>query len=234
MDDKEVILQIEKSLWKKGYSLVAGVDEAGRGPLAGPVVAAAVVFPQNITPFLFKDSKKLTPKKRKELFKEIYSKALAVGVGFADPLEIDQLNIYRATVLAAERALSELPFTPHYLITDYLKIPSYSDKILPLPKGDEKSFSCACASVVAKVVRDFIMEELSAVFPGYGFEKHKGYPTKEHCRAIKELGITSVHRRSFGKVKGERERRGGDGFPLLKEERLRYYRQKLHQLLRGD
>ncbi len=234
MDDKEVILQIEKSLWKKGYSLVAGVDEAGRGPLAGPVVAAAIVFPQNITPFLFKDSKKLTPKKRKELFKEIYSKALAVGVGFADPLEIDQLNIYRATILAAERALSELPFTPHYLITDYLKIPSYSGKILPFPKGDEKSFSCACASVVAKVVRDFIMEELSAVFPGYGFEKHKGYPTKEHCRAIKELGITSVHRRSFGKVKGERERRGEDGFPLFKEERLRYYRQKLHQLLRGD
>ncbi|WP_456342819.1 ribonuclease HII [Thermovibrio sp.] len=232
MDDKEVILEIEKSLWKKGYFLVAGIDEAGRGPLAGPVVAAAVVFPESVNPFLFKDSKKLTPSQRLELFKRIYSEALAVGVGFADPLEIDEINIYRATILAAERAISELPFTPHFLITDYLKIPSFADRILPIPKGDERSFSCACASVIAKVVRDFIMEELSALFPGYGFEKHKGYPTKAHCRAIRELGITPIHRRSFGKVKGERERRGGDCFPATKEERLSYYRQKLRQLLR--
>ena len=231
-DQKEVILQIEKSLWRKGYSLVAGVDEAGRGPLAGPVVAAAVVFPKTVSPFLFKDSKKIPPSQRLTLFKKIYSEALAVGVGFADSTEIDRLNIYRATVLAAERAISSLPFEPDFLITDYLKIPSFSNKILPIAKGDERSFSCACASVVAKVVRDFIMEELSELFPGYGFERHKGYPTKAHCTAIKERGITPLHRRSFEKVKGEREGGGGDCFPASTEERLLYYRQKLQELLR--
>ncbi len=234
MDDKEVILEIERNLWNKGYSLVAGIDEAGRGPLAGPVVAAAVVFPKSVNPFLFRDSKRISPSKRLSLFREIYSEALAVGVGFADSKEIDQLNIYRATVLAAERAISELPFTPDFLITDYLKIPSFSNRILPIPKGDERSFSCACASVVAKVVRDFIMEELSKLFPGYGFERNKGYPTKEHCEAIRKLGITSIHRRSFGRVKGERENGGGDCIPATTEERLSYYRQKLYELLGGD
>jgi len=234
VDEQEVILSIEKELWKKGFELIGGVDEAGRGPLAGPVVAAVVVFPKEVKPFLFKDSKKLKPKERKEFFYRIYEEALAVGVGFADSLEVDELNIYRATILAAERAVKELPFTPNFLITDYLKIPSFSNSLLAIPKGDERSFSCACASVVAKVVRDFIMEELSSLFPGYGFEKHNGYPTKEHVKAIKSLGITPIHRKSFGKVKGERKERGGESFPLLKEERLRYYREKLSLLLRRD
>ncbi len=232
MDDQEVILLIERSLWNKGYKLVAGIDEAGRGPLAGPVVAAAVVFPQNVNPFLFKDSKKLKEKERKELFFRIFETAVSVGVGFADSTEIDEINIYRATILAAKRAVGELSVEPDFFITDYLKIPEFAGRILAIPKGDERSFSCACASVVAKVTRDYIMEELSKIFPGYGFERHKGYPTKAHVEAIKELGITPIHRRSFGKVSGERERGGGNSFPLLAEERLLYYKEKLQELLR--
>ncbi len=232
MDDQEVILQIERSLWNKGYKLVAGIDEAGRGPLAGPVVAAAVVFPQSVNPFLFKDSKKLKERERRELFYRIFESAVSVGVGFADSTEIDRLNIYQATVLAARRAVEELSVTPDFFITDYLKIPLFAGRILAIPKGDERSFSCACASVVAKVTRDYIMEELSKVFPEYGFERHKGYPTKAHVKAIKELGITPIHRRSFGKVSGERERRGGDSFPISVEERLLYYKEKLQELLR--
>ena len=232
MDDQEVILQIEKSLWNKGYKLVAGIDEAGRGPLAGPVVAAAVVFPQNVNPFLFKDSKKLKERERRELFYRIFKTAISVGVGFADSTEIDKLNIYQATVLAARRAVEELSVEPDFFITDYLKIPQFAGKILAIPKGDERSFSCACASVVAKVTRDYIMEELAKIFPGYSFERHKGYPTKAHVKAIKELGITSIHRRSFGKVSGERERGRRDSFPLPVEERLLYYKEKLQELLR--
>ncbi len=232
MDDQEVILQIERSLWNKGYKLVAGIDEAGRGPLAGPVVAAAVVFPQSVNPFLFKDSKKLKERERRELFYRIFESAVSVGVGFADSTEIDRLNIYQATVLAARRAVEELSVTPDFFITDYLKIPQFAGRILAIPKGDERSFSCACASVVAKVTRDYIMEELSKVFPKYGFERHKGYPTKAHVKAIKELGITPIHRRSFGKVSGERKRRGGDSFPISVEERLLYYKEKLQELLR--
>ena len=232
MDDQEVILQIERSLWNKGYKLVAGIDEAGRGPLAGPVVAAAVVFPQNVNPFLFKDSKKLKERERRELFFRIFETAISVGVGFADSTEIDRLNIYQATVLAARRAVEELSVEPDFFITDYLKIPQFAGRILAIPKGDEKSFSCACASVVAKVTRDYIMEELSKVFPEYSFERHKGYPTKAHVKAIKELGITPIHRRSFGKVSGERERGRGDSFPIFVEERLLYYKEKLQELLR--
>ncbi len=232
MDDQKVILSIEKSLWKKGYKLVAGIDEAGRGPLAGPVVAAAVVFPQNVNPFLFKDSKKLKERERRELFYRIFESAISVGVGFADSTEIDEINIYRATILAAKRAVEELSVEPDFFITDYLKIPEFAGRILAIPKGDERSFSCACASVVAKVTRDYIMEELARIFPGYSFERHKGYPTKAHVKAIKELGITPIHRRSFGKVSREREGRGRNSFPLSVEERLLYYKEKLQELLR--
>ncbi|SMO73401.1 RNase HII [Balnearium lithotrophicum] len=232
MDDKEVIIQIEKSLWKKGYKNVAGVDEAGRGPLAGPVVASVVIFPLNVNPFLFKDSKKLNERERKRFFYRILEEAKAVGVGFADSTEIDEINIYQATLLAIRRALSSISIKPDFLITDYIKLPEYSNSILPIPKGDERSFSCACASVVSKVVRDYIMEELSKLFPEYGFEKHKGYPTKFHILKIRELGITPIHRRSFGRVKGEREGRGKNSFPLSCEERLLYYREKLQELLR--
>ena len=233
MDDK-VILYFERELWSKGYRFVAGVDEAGRGPLAGPVVAAAVIFPQDVNPFLFKDSKKLKERERRELFYRILKEAISVGIGLADSLEIDSLNIYRATLLAVKRALNDLSVVPDFLITDYLKLEEFKDKSLVLVKGDEKSFSCACASVVAKVTRDFIMEELAKVFPGYGFEKHKGYPTKYHLEAIKSLGITPIHRRSFGRVRGKREKGGENSFPVSPQERLLYYKEKLQELLRRD
>jgi len=236
VDDKEVILRFERELWKKGFKLVAGVDEAGRGPLAGPVVAAAVVFPQNINPFLFKDSKKLTEKKREKLFYEIFEKAVSVGVGFADSTEIDELNILNATKLAVKRAISSLSVEPDFFITDALKLEDFKENSLVLVKGDEKSFSCACASVVAKVVRDFIMKDLAKFFPKYGFEKHKGYPTKYHVEMIKKWGVSPVHRRSFGKVEGKVEGKmgGGSSFPISTCERLRYYQEKFQELLRRN
>jgi len=197
VDDKEIIISFEKELWEKGFRFIAGIDEAGRGPLAGPVVAAAVVFPQNIEPFLFKDSKKLSEKKREKLFYEIFEKAVSVGVGFADSLEIDELNILNATKLAVKRAISSLSVEPDFLITDALKIEEFEENSLVLVKGDEKSFSCACASIVAKVVRDFIMKDLAKFFPKYGFEKHKGYGTKAHIEAIRENGLSPIHRKSF-------------------------------------
>ena len=236
MDDQEVILQFEREYWDKGFNLIAGIDEAGRGPLAGPVVAAAVIFPQSVNPFLFRDSKKLTEKKRKELFFRIFEEAISVGVGFADSLEIDEINILNATKLAVKRAILSLSVEPEFLITDALEIEGFESRSLVLVKGDERSFSCACASVVAKVVRDFIMEELAKVFPDYGFEKHKGYPTRFHIDRIEEIGVSPIHRRSFGRVKekGKRRTGGEDSFPVSIEERLLYYQEKLQELLRRD
>jgi len=236
VDGQEVILQFERKYWNKGFGLIAGIDEAGRGPLAGPVVAAAVVFPQNVSPFLFRDSKKLTEKKRKEIFFRVFEESVSVGVGFADSFEIDEINILNATKLAVKRALSSLSVEPEFLITDALEIEGFENKSLILVKGDERSFSCACASVVAKVVRDFIMEELAKVFPDYGFEKHKGYPTRFHIDRIEELGVSPIHRRSFGRVREKRERQTGgkDSFPLSIEERLLYYQKKLQELLRRN
>jgi len=236
VDDQEVILQFEREYWNKGFNLIGGIDEAGRGPLAGPVVAAAVIFPQNVYPFLFRDSKKLTEKKRRELFFRIYKEATSVGVGFADSLEIDEINILNATKLAVKRALFSLSVEPEFLITDALKVEGFESRSLVLVKGDERSFSCACASVVAKVVRDFIMEELSKVFPDYGFERHKGYPTKFHIDRIEKVGVSPIHRRSFGRVREKRERQTGgrDSFPVSIEKRLLYYQEKLQELLRRD
>ncbi len=232
MDDKEVIIQYERELWSKGYKNVAGIDEAGRGPLAGPVVAAAVVFPPDTQPFLHRDSKKLKESEREAFFQIILKRAKAVGIGIADSLEIEKFNIYKATLLAVKRALEQLPFKPDYLITDYLKVEGFEHNSLILKKGDEKSFSCACASVVAKVCRDFIMKELSIAFPEYGFAKHKGYPTKAHIEAVENFGITPIHRRNFERVKGKRLIRRETGFPVSLEERLLYYREKLQVLLR--
>ncbi|WP_283400664.1 ribonuclease HII [Desulfurobacterium pacificum] len=234
MDDQQVILKFERELWNKGYKRIAGIDEAGRGPLAGPVVAAVVVFPPNVNPFLFKDSKKLKESERENLFYEIVNSCLDFSVGFADSLEIDSLNIYKATLLAVHRALKGLKEKPDFLITDYLKVEGYEENSLVLVKGDERSFSCACASVLAKVTRDYIMKSFEEIFPGYDFSSNKGYPTKKHIAAIDKMGITPIHRGSFGRVKGKRVRRGKDSFPLPVEERLRYYREKLQELLGRD
>ncbi len=234
MDDKEVD-RFERKLWSEGFKLVAGIDEAGRGPLAGPVVAAAVVFPPFTSPFIFRDSKRTSEKRRRELFRVILKRCLEFGIGVADSSEIDRLNILRATELAAIRAIKKLRGKPDFLITDALKINNLKNQI-NLIKGDERSFSCAAASIIAKVSRDFLMEELDRLFPEYGFRKNKGYPTAEHRESIRLFGASPVHRKSFKGVTDAEERKGGrgDSFPLSVEERLRYFEEKLQELVGRD
>lgn len=236
MDDKEKIISFERKLWQSGERYVVGIDEAGRGPLAGPVVAAAVIFPERISPFIFRDSKKLSEKQRKSLFFEIFEKAISVGVGFADSIEIDEINILNATKLAMMRAVESLSVKPDFAITDAVFLLPFGKNQLNLVKGDEKSLSCAAASIIAKVTRDFIMESLHQIFPEYNFKKHKGYPTKEHINLLKENGASPVHRRSFGRVRECKpgRRRGKDCFPVSAQERLRYFEEKFQELLRGN
>jgi len=188
------MLEIEKSLYSKGYNRIVGIDEAGRGPLAGPVVSAAVIFPENIEPFIFKDSKKLTEKQRKALVSQIKQKALSVGIGVVCSTVIDKINIYNATKLAMERALKDLKTDYDFIITDYVKFDPYPH--ISIKKADEKSLSVAAASIIAKVYRDEIMKEFSKIYP-HSFDKHKGYPTKLHREEIKKYGITPIHRLSF-------------------------------------
>ncbi|HCB70228.1 MAG TPA: ribonuclease HII [Persephonella sp.] len=188
------MLQIEKELWSKGFKNIAGIDEAGRGPVAGPVVAASVIFPQNIEPFIFKDSKKLTKKQREELFTQIKERALAVGIGIVDNSVIDRINIYNATKLAMKRAIEDMNHNFDYLITDYVKFDPYPH--ISLKKADEKSLSVAAASIIAKVFRDRIMEEFSKYYP-HSFDKHKGYLTELHREEIIRYGLTPIHRKSF-------------------------------------
>ena len=186
--------EYEEEFWEKGL-LVAGVDEAGRGPLAGPVVASAVILPPFTEPFLKGDSKKLSKKEREELYEHIRKTALAVGTAVVDSAVIDRINIYQATKLAMKRALEDLKHHFDVVISDYVKLEGFN--CLPLVKGDERSLSCACASVVAKVLRDRIMERFHEIYPEYEFVKHKGYPTKKHRELIKKFGVTEIHRRSF-------------------------------------
>ncbi len=186
--------EYEEKYWKEG-KLVAGVDEAGRGPLAGPVVAAAVVLPQYTEPFLYTDSKGLSKKEREEVLSLIKEKALAVGTAVVDSAVIDRINVLEATKLAMKRALEDLKHHFDVVISDYVNLEEF--ECVPLVKGDQKSLSCACASVVAKVLRDRIMEHFHRVFPEYGFHSHKGYPTKAHKEAINRAGISEIHRKSF-------------------------------------
>lgn len=184
----------EEEFWREGL-LIAGVDEAGRGPLAGPVVAAAVVLPPFPNLPIRGDSKKLGRKEREELYELIKERALAVGTAVVDSVVIDRINIHRATKLAMERALEDLKHPFDLVISDYVRIERF--KCLPLVKGDERSLSCACASIIAKVLRDRIMDRFHELYPEYGFIRHKGYPTREHRELIRKLGITEIHRRSF-------------------------------------
>ncbi|NPA41700.1 MAG: ribonuclease HII [Aquificae bacterium] len=184
----------EEKFWREGL-IVAGVDEAGRGPLAGPVVASAVILKPFTQPFLKGDSKKLTKKEREELYEYIKKTAIAVGTAVVDSAVIDRINILNATKLAMKRALQDLKHNFDVVITDYVKLEEFN--CLPLVKGDERSLSCACASVIAKVLRDRIMEHYHQIYPQYDFIKHKGYPTKKHRELIKKHGITDIHRRSF-------------------------------------
>ena len=189
-------LSVENSIWEKG-KVPAGVDEAGRGPLAGPVVAACVVLPKNCEIAGLNDSKKLSHLQRKRILPDISNNALSLAVGIVEPEEIDKINILRAALLAMEISVRNLCERPDYLLIDGNQRTS-----LPMPqetvvKGDSKCGSIAAASVLAKVIRDYIMEKYHAMYPEYNFLKHKGYPTKEHLEAIREHGPCPIHRRSF-------------------------------------
>lgn len=186
---------LEKRLYKEGFKRIAGIDEAGRGPLAGPVVCAAVIFPEKIKPFVFTDSKNLSEKKREELYVQIIEYAVAVGVGIAQPEEIDSLNIVGATKLAAKRALANLGVEFDFVITDYLDLGLENQ--ISLKKADETVHTVAAASIIAKVERDRIMKEYKNLYPQFSFDIHKGYPTDLHYREIETFGITPIHRKSF-------------------------------------
>lgn len=184
-------------------TLIAGVDEAGRGPLAGPVVAAAVILRRYAKINDLRDSKKTTPRLRKRLFQEICEKAITVGVGIVDSTTIDRVNIFRATQLAMRDAVRQLARRPSLILVDGLfPIPSISTPQVPIPKGDETVPSISAASIIAKVIRDQIMEEFDTFYPRYGFKRHKGYGTPEHILAIFKLGPTAIHRLSFQPLKG--------------------------------
>ena len=191
---------LELPYWEKG-ELVAGLDEAGRGPLAGPVVVACVVYPPFTKPFLDRDSKKLSPAQREYFFRKILRTALSVTVAFATPREIERFNIYQATRRAYTKALKLVPFRLSAVFTDYMPLKGLNIPVFSPPKADEKIFSVASASVVAKVIRDQIMENYSKIYPQYGFEKHKGYPTGEHLKAIETHGVLPIHRKNYKPVK---------------------------------
>ena len=179
------------------YGYVCGIDEAGRGPLAGPVVAGAVILPEDCEILWLNDSKQLSEKKREALYDEIMEKALAVSVGMASPARIDEINILQATYEAMREAIKGLGVQPGLLLNDAVTIPGIEIPQIPIVKGDAKSVSIAAASILAKVTRDHMMMEYDEIYPGYGFGKHKGYGTKAHIEALKTLGPCPIHRRSF-------------------------------------
>ena len=197
----DAMLHFERLLWKAGIQHIAGVDEVGMGPLAGPVVAAAVIFPPDIEIAAIDDSKALDEESRVRLESEIRSKATAVAIGVVEVEEIDRLNIYHAGLRAMQLALANLPIVPQHVLVDSRTIPGVAQPQSSFDKGDGINFSIASASIVAKVHRDRLMTELDALYPGYGFASHKGYATAEHQNAIRELGPCPIHRRSFDYIR---------------------------------
>lgn len=193
----EHMCQYEKKYYEKGYELIAGIDEVGRGPLAGPVVAAAVILPRDCRILGINDSKKLSEDKRKELFEEIRQKAIGIGVGVVDVGTIDAINILQATYEAMRKALDELEKKPAVLLVDAVHIPGVSIWQEGIIQGDGKSISIAAASIIAKVTRDEMMKELDQLYPVYQFGKNKGYGTADHVEAIRSHGLCPIHRRSF-------------------------------------
>jgi len=194
-------LALEQLARSQGYSLIAGVDEAGRGPLAGPVVAAAVILPEGVRIPGVDDSKKLSPETRGTLFDVIHARALSIGIGMGSPEMIDQINILQATLYAMGQAVASLSPRPDFILIDGI---SRIDSIIPqktVKKGDSLSLSIAAASIIAKVTRDRLMQELDAAHPGYGFARHKGYGSAAHLEAIRQLGPSPIHRKSFGGVR---------------------------------
>ena len=179
------------------YSYICGIDEAGRGPLAGPVVAGAVILPRGCEILHLNDSKKLSAARREELYDEIMEKAVSVGVGMASPARIDEINILQATYEAMRQAVDSLSTEPELLLNDAVTIPEMTIPQVPIIKGDAKSVSIAAASIIAKVTRDRLMIQYDDILPGYGFAQNKGYGSKEHIEALKSLGPTPINRRSF-------------------------------------
>lgn len=179
------------------HAFICGIDEVGRGPLAGPVVAGAVILPKECEILYINDSKKLSAAKRDELYDEIMDKAVAVGLGMASPVRIDEINILQATYEAMRMAISNLSVQPDLLLNDAVTIPEIEIMQIPIIKGDAKSVSIAAASILAKVTRDRLMVEYEKVFPGYDFASNKGYGTKAHIEGLKKLGPTPIHRMSF-------------------------------------
>ena len=196
----EGMLAYEKELYTQGIQLIAGVDEVGRGPLAGPVVAAAVILPKGCKIPGLNDSKKIPKSKHKEIYEAVLQNAIAIGIGIKDNQVIDQVNIYEATKLAMMEAIGQLEPQPQHLLIDAMKLD------LPIPqtsiiKGDANSLSIAAASIVAKVTRDQMMEEFDCEYPGYDFTQNAGYGTANHLAGLDKLGVTPIHRRSFEPVK---------------------------------
>lgn len=181
------------------HQAICGIDEVGRGPFAGPVVAAAVILPKDCDILYLNDSKKLSEKKRESLYEEICEKAEAIGIGMASEKVIDEINILQATYQAMRAAIDQLAIRPDLLLNDAVEIPDVSIQQVPIIKGDAKSATIAAASIVAKVTRDRMMKEYDTIYPGYQFAKNKGYGTKAHIEAIKEQGICDIHRRTFVK-----------------------------------
>lgn len=181
----------------RSHAYICGIDEVGRGPLAGPVVAGAVILPKDCEILYINDSKKLSEKKREELYVEIMEKAIATGIGIVSPARIDEINILQATYEAMRQAISKLSVQPDLLLNDAVTIPEVTIQQVPIIKGDAKSMSIAAASIIAKVTRDHLMEEYDAILPGYGFASNKGYGAAIHIEALKKLGPTPIHRTTF-------------------------------------
>ena len=189
--------EIEEEVYAEGYTVICGVDEAGRGPLAGPVCAAAVILPRGHQIPGLNDSKKLTDKKRRELFPLIKEQAIAYGIGMASHEEIDEINILQATYLAMERAIAQLEGKADMALIDGNRAKDFGMAVRTVVKGDSLSANIAAASVLAKVTRDDLMVEMAKEFPGYGFEVHKGYGTKAHYEALRNMGPCAIHRMTF-------------------------------------
>lgn len=196
----ENMLRYEKELYLKGIDLIAGIDEVGRGPLAGPVVAAAVILPKNCKIKGLNDSKQIPKKKHEEIYEAVMAQATAVGIGIKDNQVIDEVNIYEATKLAMKEAVEQLAIQPQHLLIDamVLDLPIKQTKII---KGDATSLSIAAASIVAKVTRDRMMTDYDDKYPGYAFAKNAGYGTKDHLKGLDEQGITPIHRKTFEPIK---------------------------------
>ena len=196
------LYRFRRVLYNRGYQNIAGIDEAGRGPLAGPVVAAAVILPPGIAPFGLDDSKQLTELRREKLFCEIQEEAVAIGIGMAESQEIDSMNIHKASLVAMYRAVAALSRLPDFCLVDgKFAIPGISSPQRAIVAGDRRSDAVAAASIIAKVTRDRLLVELDSTYPLYGFAKHKGYPTRQHLQALEEYGPCPIHRYSYAPVR---------------------------------